>query len=77
MSENVLVTGGASGIGLAVVEAALAEGWRAVILDLPGESLERARATFDPARVRCAGVDVADEAAVAAEIAAIEAGFAP
>ena len=30
--QTVIVTGGASGIGFAVVEAILAEGWRAVLL---------------------------------------------
>lgn len=73
----VLVTGGASGIGLAVVEAALAEGWRAVVADLPGAALEAARDRFDPAQVRCMAMDVSDEAAVVAAVAGIEAGFAP
>ena len=42
----ILVTGGASGIGYAIVEAIVAQGWRAVIADLPGERLERAGAGF-------------------------------
>jgi NAD(P)-dependent dehydrogenase (short-subunit alcohol dehydrogenase family) len=73
----VLVTGGASGIGRAVIEAVLAEGWRAVLLDLPGAALDGARAGFDPAQVRCTALDVSDEAAVTAEIAAVEREFAP
>ena len=77
MTGAILVTGGASGIGRAVVEAVLAEGWRAVVLDLPGATLDGARAAFDPGQVRCSGVDVSDEAAVTAEIAAIERAFAP
>ena len=32
--QTVLVTGGASGIGFAIVKAVLAEGWRAVVADL-------------------------------------------
>jgi NAD(P)-dependent dehydrogenase (short-subunit alcohol dehydrogenase family) len=32
--QTVIVTGGASGIGLAVVEAILAEGWRAIVADI-------------------------------------------
>ena len=74
---TVLVTGGASGIGRAVVDAALAEGWRVAILDLPGPALDAAREGLEPERVRCSAVDVTDEAAVAAEVAAIEAGFGP
>ncbi|MEZ5783758.1 MAG: SDR family NAD(P)-dependent oxidoreductase [Rhizobiaceae bacterium] len=78
MQDHVLlVTGGASGIGLAVVEAALAEGWRIAIMDLPGPGLEAARNRFDAAAVRCTGIDVSDEAAVVAEIAAIEGEFGP
>ena len=77
MTGAILVTGGASGIGRAVVEAVVAEGWRAVVLDLPGAALDGARAAFDPGQVRCSGVDVSDEAAVTAEIAAVERDFAP
>ncbi|MBP7002641.1 SDR family NAD(P)-dependent oxidoreductase [Amaricoccus sp.] len=77
MSGAVVVTGGASGIGRAVIDAVLAEGWRAVVLDLPGAALDAARAALDPATARVAGIDVSDEAAVAAEIAEIERDFAP
>ena len=41
--QTVLVTGGASGIGLAIVEAVLAEGWRAIVADLDQASLDRCR----------------------------------
>jgi NAD(P)-dependent dehydrogenase (short-subunit alcohol dehydrogenase family) len=77
MRGSILVTGGASGIGRAVVEAVVAEGWRAIVLDLPGPALDAARAAFGPARVRCTALDVSDEAAVAAEIAAVERDVAP
>ncbi len=77
MTGTILVTGGASGIGRAVVEAVLAEGWRAVALDLPGPTLEATRAALDPTRLRCTAIDVTDEAAVTAEVAAVERDFGP
>jgi NAD(P)-dependent dehydrogenase (short-subunit alcohol dehydrogenase family) len=77
MNGAILVTGGASGIGRNTVAAVLAEGWRAVVLDLPGAALDRTRADLDPARVRCTALDVSDEAAVAEETAAIERDFGP
>lgn len=77
MTGAIIVTGGASGIGRAVTEGVLEAGWKAVVFDLPGKALEETRAAFDPARLRCTAVNVVDEAAVAAEVAAIEAGFGP
>jgi NAD(P)-dependent dehydrogenase (short-subunit alcohol dehydrogenase family) len=68
--QTVLVTGGASGIGLAVVEAALAAGWRVAAVDL-----QRAALTHE--RLRCEQLDVTDEAAVVRALAAIEAEFGP
>ena len=64
--QTVLVTGGASGIGFAVVEAILAEGWRAVVADLNAESLERCRDSLGPHgdRVRYEPMNVADEETV-------------
>jgi NAD(P)-dependent dehydrogenase (short-subunit alcohol dehydrogenase family) len=41
--QTVLVTGGASGIGLAIVKAVLAEGWRAFVADVNQTSLDRSR----------------------------------
>ena len=75
MTGVIIVTGGASGIGRAVTEAVLEAGWRAVVLDLPGKALEEVRAGFDPARLRATAVNVVDETAVAAEVAAIERDF--
>ena len=46
----IVVTGGASGIGLATVERILSEGGHAVIADIPGSQggfeAERLRATY-------------------------------
>jgi NAD(P)-dependent dehydrogenase (short-subunit alcohol dehydrogenase family) len=77
MKGTVIVTGGASGIGRAVLDAVVAEGWRAVALDLKGPALDATRAAFDPASVRCTALDVSDEAAVVAEVAAIARDFGP
>lgn len=73
---GVLVTGGASGIGLAIAEAVLAEGWHAIIADRDEPALAAAgerlgklgKARFEP-------LDVTDEAAVAELVARCEAEF--
>ena len=77
--HTVLVTGGASGIGLAVVEAVLAEGWRVIVADLEQKSLDRCREALSPSsnRVRFEPMDVADEDGVVHTIAACEAEFGP
>ena len=71
MKGSILVTGGASGIGRAVVDAVIVEGWRAAVLDLPGANLDALRAAFDPATLHTAAVDVTDEAAVTDAVAAL------
>lgn len=58
------ITGGASGIGLAIAEAALTEGWRVTLADRDEAALERARGALDPARSSFAALDVTDERAV-------------
>jgi NAD(P)-dependent dehydrogenase (short-subunit alcohol dehydrogenase family) len=71
--KRALVTGGASGIGLAIAERLAAEGATVGLVDLRADGLERAAA-----RVRAAGagavltyaVDVADAAACAAAVEA-------
>lgn len=75
----ILVTGGASGIGHAIVEAIVAQGWRAVIADLPGSRLDQAGAGFATADVAVSllPLDVADEDAVVAAIARCEAEIGP
>ena len=51
--RNVIVTGGAQGIGRGIVEAFLAEGARVFATDILADGLERMRAETDPDRGRC------------------------
>lgn len=75
----VIVTGGASGIGLASAAMLLLEGWRVLVLDLVPESLASARSELgtDSDRVRFERLDVTDEAACIRAVAACEAEFGP
>ena len=59
-----VVTGGASGLGLATARRLVAAGARVVVLDLPGERSEQAVADLGDGAV-LAAADVTDEAAVA------------
>ncbi|MBU3749578.1 MAG: 3-hydroxyacyl-CoA dehydrogenase [Mycobacterium sp.] len=65
-----VVTGGASGLGLATAKALLEEGAKVVILDLPtspgGEVADNLNAQFGAGRAVFAAADVTDEEAVAA-----------
>jgi NAD(P)-dependent dehydrogenase (short-subunit alcohol dehydrogenase family) len=75
-----IVTGGASGIGLAIAKALLGDGWKLVIADLAPGPLEVARAQLEPVRpnaTKCAVMDVANEASVIAGLDGCEAGFGP
>ena len=79
MSERTaIVTGGASGIGLATVRQLLAEDWRVVAADRDPRSLAAAGETFADAgeRVRLVELDVTDEATVE-RVVAEAAGFGP
>jgi len=67
----VLVTGGASGIGLASVERALEEGAKALIADLAGSAGKQQAQRLDkqyPGRCRFVEVDVSDTAQVDAMV---------
>jgi len=77
--QTVLVTGGASGIGLATVEAILAEGWRAIVADLDQKNLDRCRDILSPSnhRVRFERMNVANEDDVVRTVATCEAEFGP
>ncbi|MEO6986996.1 MAG: SDR family oxidoreductase [Paralcaligenes sp.] len=80
MSEVVVVTGGASGIGLAMARGLLADGWKVLILDIVPERVAAVEKEFqlpDPSRIRGETVNVTDEAAVAAVITRCEAEFGP
>ena len=57
-----VVTGGASGIGLAAARAFAARGMRVAILDRPGEALDAAAGSIDGASAHA--VDVADPGAM-------------
>lgn len=65
----VLVTGGASGIGLATVRRFVADGWRVVLADYNPDTGAAAAAEFGDG-VRFVRADVAQEADVAAAVAA-------
>jgi len=59
-----LITGGASGIGLAAAERLLASGWKVAIVDRDEQTLEAQRRKHDgSANVLVAPLDVTDEAA--------------
>jgi NAD(P)-dependent dehydrogenase (short-subunit alcohol dehydrogenase family) len=74
----ILVTGGASGIGFAVVEAVIAEGWRAIVADVSDRNLAAAKEKLgERSGLRFERVDVADEPAVIKTVAACEKEFAP
>ena len=62
-----VVTGGASGLGLATAERLLAEGAHVVLVDLPGSPGAEVAAGLGP-RARFAAADVTDEQAVAAAL---------
>ncbi len=73
--KSVVVTGGASGIGLALARRFAAEGARGVtIADLQEDALEEAAAGIGCRAVPC---DVADEAAIGRLVAAAEEAFGP
>jgi NAD(P)-dependent dehydrogenase (short-subunit alcohol dehydrogenase family) len=66
-----LVTGGASGLGLATVRQLAGAGARVVVVDLPGSDGEKVAADLGE-RVVFAPADVTDEAAVTAALDAAE-----
>jgi NAD(P)-dependent dehydrogenase (short-subunit alcohol dehydrogenase family) len=69
--KSVVVTGGAQGLGFAVVQAFLAEGASVVTLDVEGDTLEQAVAQFEPReRVHTIVGDVRRRADVAGAVQA-------
>lgn len=71
----VLVTGGASGMGRAIVERMARDGWRVVMADHNGELAERETQALRAAGldVECRAIDLTDEAAVRAMVQALPA----
>jgi NAD(P)-dependent dehydrogenase (short-subunit alcohol dehydrogenase family) len=75
-SKVALITGAARGIGLATAKRFLAEGWRAVLLDIDGETLARAATGLaQPQTALALTCDVADVAGVSNVIGTIEKQF--
>ena len=64
MTGTIIITGGASGIGLATAELARDKGLRVAVIDLPGAALDQARA----AGFSTHAGDITDEAAMNAII---------
>lgn len=65
-----IVTGAASGIGLATVELLLDKGWKVAMLDRDEAALEAARAKHSKSKsVKLASLDVTDERAVECVVA--------
>jgi NAD(P)-dependent dehydrogenase (short-subunit alcohol dehydrogenase family) len=79
VQKTVLVTGGASGIGLAIGQAILEQGWRVVLADMDPNSLDRVREMLGQhhAMVRFEHLNVSDEEAVMKTMARCEAEFGP
>ena len=74
--ETVLVTGGVSGIGLAVTRGLVQEGWKVLAADISQEALDAAAKELPAERVRCVHMDVCDEKQVTDMLAA-HADFGP
>ena len=67
-----IVTGGVSGLGLAVAERLVAEGGRVALFDVNDDKGDAAVAALGDGKARYWKTDVTDEAAVAANVAAAE-----
>lgn len=65
MKQSAVVTGGASGIGLAVAERLLDDGWPVAVLDADLEALARAEETLSGENAIFLAADVTDEDDVA------------
>jgi NAD(P)-dependent dehydrogenase (short-subunit alcohol dehydrogenase family) len=75
-TNTAIITGGASGIGQAIVAVLLERGWRVAIFDLEGGALASAREQYAGRDdVRLDAVDVTDEALITDTAAAVDADF--
>jgi len=76
ISPVAVVTGGARGIGLAIGQWFLANGYRVALLDIDAETLSRAAAALQQAgRVLAVHCDVADPAQVQSAVDQVDAAF--
>jgi NAD(P)-dependent dehydrogenase (short-subunit alcohol dehydrogenase family) len=77
--EAVFITGGASGIGFAIVEAVLEQGWRAMIADHNEQSLDRSREALarHGEQARFLQLDITNEDEVTQIVDQSEAEFGP
>ena len=73
---TVVITGGASGIGLATAKRVIAAGGYAAVLDLDGARADAARRKLGP-RARAAACDVTDEASLRAAVTNATKGAPP
>lgn len=76
----VMVTGGASGIGLALVQGLLEDGWPVLAIDVLPERVEAARESLTaqyPSQLQCVVADVTDETHINQVVADCEADFGP
>jgi NAD(P)-dependent dehydrogenase (short-subunit alcohol dehydrogenase family) len=64
--KTAVVTGAASGLGLALARLFVAEGMHVVLADLPGAALDAAVQGFKPGQVTAAPTDVSDPVSMAA-----------
>ena len=63
--KTAIITGGAGGLGLALAEELLTRDWQVALIDLHGERLDAAAATFPGQSVSTHACDLTDEASVA------------